>query len=57
MSVYNYDSCCIKSKGSCGAFTKPRQPVSGLYLVKNLKLSVEDHIRSLNLHGSNIPLT
>ena len=57
MSVYNYDSCCIKSKGSCGAFTKPRQPVAGLYSVKDLKLPVEDHIKSLNLHTSNIPLT
>ena len=57
MSAYNYHSSCIKSKGSCGAFTKPRQPVAGLYSVKDLKLSVEDHIKSLNLHTSNIPLT
>ena len=57
MSAYNYDSYCIKSKGSCGAFTKPSQPVAGLYSVKDLKLSVEDHIKSLNLHTSNITLT
>ena len=56
-SAYNYDTCCIKSKGSCGAFTKPRQPVAGLYSVKDLKLSVKDHIKSSNLHTSNIPLT
>ena len=57
MSAYSYDSCCIKSKGSCGAFTKSRQPVAGLHSVKDLKLSVENHIKSLNLHTSNIPLT
>ena len=57
MSAYNYDSCCIKTKWSCVAFTKPRQPVAGLYSVKDLKLSVEDHIKSLHLHISNIPLT
>ena len=56
MSACNYDSCCIKSKGSCGAFTKLSQPVVS-YSVKDLKLSVEDHIKSLNLHTSNIPLT
>ena len=56
MSACNYDSCCIKSKGSCGAFTKLRQPVVS-YSVKDLKLSVEDHIKSLNLHTNNIPLT
>ena len=56
MSACNYDSCCIKSKGSCGAFTKLRQPVVS-YSVKDLKLSVEDHIKSLNLHTSNIPPT
>ena len=57
MSACNYDSCCIKSKRSCGAFIKPRQPVGGLYSVKDLKLSVEDHIKSINLHTSNITLT
>ena len=57
MSAYNYDSVCIKSKGNSGAFTKPREPVADLYSVKDLKLSVEDHIKSLNLHTSNIPLT
>ena len=57
MSAYDYDSLCIKSKVSCRAFGKPRQPVAGLYSVKDLKLSIEDHIKSLNLHTSNIPLT
>ena len=57
MSAYNYDSCSIKSKGACGAFTKPRQQVAGLYSVKDLKVSVKKHIKSLSLHTNNIPLT
>ena len=41
MCACSYASCCIKSKGSCGAFTKTRQSVvAGLYSVQNLKLSV-----------------
>ena len=56
MSAYNYDSRCIKSKGSCGVFTKPRQLVAGLYSVKYLKLLVRDHIISLNLYANNISL-
>ena len=31
--------------------------VAVLYLVKDLNLSVEDHIKSLNLHTSNTPLS
>ena len=31
--------------------------VAGLYLVKDLNLSVEDHIKSLNLRTSNTPLS
>ena len=50
MSASNYYSCCIKSKGTCGAFTKSLYPVAGLYSVKNLKLSVEDHIKSLEFN-------
>ena len=40
MSAYDNDSYCIKSKGSCGAFRKPKKPVTGLYSVDDLKLSV-----------------
>ena len=57
MSAYNCDSCCIKSKESRRAFTKPRQQLAGSYSVKELKLSVEDHIKSLTLHTNHIPLT
>ena len=45
------------SNQKSGTFTKPWQLVAGFYSVKDLKLSVEDHIKSLNLHTSNIPLT
>ena len=43
MSTYNYASYCFKLKGSCGVFARPRQPVAGLYSVKNLKLLVRSH--------------
>ena len=54
VSAYNCDNCCIKSKGSRRAFTKPRQQFAGFYSVKELKLSVEDHIKSLTLHTNHI---
>ena len=55
MSENNYDSCCLKSKLSWGGFTKLSQPVAGLHFVKDVNLSVEDHIKPLNFDKNNIP--
>ena len=57
MSVYNCDSSCINSKEVIEYSQKRRQPVAGLYSMKDLKLSVEDQIKLLNLDTSNILLT
>lgn len=48
MNIENkYNSCCIKSKENCGTFTKLRQPVTDLLVVKDLNLRIADHIISL----------
>lgn len=49
MNIENkYNSCCIKSKENCGTFTKLRQPVTDLFVVKDLNLRIADHIISLS---------
>lgn len=53
MPKNNYDSCWIKSKGSCGAYTKPGRPIADLYFVNDKNLSVKDHIKSLSSHTNN----
>ena len=40
MSAYDNDNYCIESKGSWGAFRKPKKTVIGLYSVDDLNWSV-----------------
>ena len=51
MNIENkYNSCCIKSKENCGTFTKLRQPVTDLFVEKDLNLRIADRIISLSFH-------